>query len=345
VIFIEVFRLILVLIGALAGLEVGRSVDASPGPVIGMILGALIAYVLGGVVGRALEREQDRAVRQFSNIPPGELFAGTLTGIAGLLLGVALCLPLLFLVHSPLTYPTATAVAWVSGWAGFRIGAAKGRQVVAAAGLTRILAPPTQPPPGYAVLMDTSAVMDRTVLVLGLSGFFVGGIVIPRFIIDQVQTMAAGPDPAASRRAQRGLEGIEALREAGVAVHVAKDELPEIDNMNDRLLEMTRRLGLRLMTCSGTLFDAATARGLPVTDLRRMADNLAPDIPPGERFNIDLEKVGNQPRQAVGFLPDGDMVVVNDASHLVGESGVPVEVLSTRKTNQGLLVFAKLCEA
>ena len=130
-----------------------------------------------------------------------------------------------------------------------------------------------------------------------------------------------------------------------MTVHVADDELPEIDDLNERLLELERRLGLRLVTCSSSLRDQAEARGLTVTDLRRMAENLSPDIPPGERLCIDLEKEGNQPRQAVGYLPDGDMVVVNDASHLVGAREVPVEVLSTRKTNQGVLVFAKLVGA
>ncbi len=67
-----------------------------------------------------------------------------------------------------------------------------------------------------------------------------------------------------------------------------------------------------------------------------------PDIPPGEHIVIDLERAGNQPRQAVGYLPDGDMVVVNDASHLVGREDVVVEVLSTRSTSQGMMVFARL---
>jgi len=345
VLFIEVFRLILVLIGALAGLEAGRSFDATPGPVVGMVLGALVAYVVGGMLGRLLEREQVRTVRRFARVPPGEMFAGTLTAIAGLLLGVALCLPLLALVRSPLVYPTAAAVAWVGAWSGFRVGAAKGRQVVAAARLTRILAPPSEPPPGYAVLVDTSAVMDRSLLALGRAGLLVGGLVVPRFVVDQVQTLAAGPDPARSRRARRGLESLEALREAGVAVHVTEGELPEIDDADGRLLELARRLGLRLLTCSGPLREAAVARGLPVTDLRHVAQSLTPDLPAGERFTIDLEKGGNQPRQAVGYLPDGDMVVVNDASHLIGHREVAVEVLSTRKTAQGLMVFARLADA
>jgi len=344
VVFTEVLRLIFVVTGALAGLEIGHQVDTRPAPVIGLVLGALVGYLVGGLIGRFIERHQDQAVAQFGRVPPGELFAGTLTGIAGLMLGFVICLPLLVLVRASVVYPLAAAVAWIVGWIGYVVGSAKGRQVVAAAGLSRILSPPTEPPPGYALLVDTSAVMDRSLLVLGRAGLLVGGLVIPRFVIDQVQTLAAGPDEVTARRARRGLEALEAMREHGVIVHVAENELPEIDDLNERLLEIGRRLGLRLATSSTSLTDRARQRGLSVVNLRKVADSLSPDFAPGEQLVVDLVKAGNQPRQAVGYLPDGDMVVVNDALHLVGREDVVVEVLSTRRTGQGLLVFASLTD-
>ncbi len=346
VLFTEGFRVILVAFGAVSGYEVGRSVDMrNPAPVLGLILGALVGYVLGGVIGRFLSREEDRAVAPFARIPPGEFFAGSLTALVGMMIAAALCVPLLVLVHHPLVYPGVTMLAWIFGYAGFRIGAAKGRQIVAAAGLTRILAPPTEPPPGYALLVDTSALMDRSLLVLGRSGLLVGGLVIPRFVVDQVQSLGAGPDPVTSRRARRALESLEALRELGVSVHVAENELPEIDDLNERLLEICRRLGLRLATCSRHLYERGEQRGLRVTDLRRIAGELTPDFPPGEKLVVDLVRPGNQARQAVGFLPDGDMVVVNDAAHAIGRDDVVVEVQSTRITTQGLLVFARMADS
>jgi uncharacterized protein YacL len=342
VIFVEVLRLILVLLAALAGVEIGHSLAPAHGGVVGLVIGALIGYVLGGVIGRLIAREEHRAVDSFSKVAPGELFAGTITGTAGILLGVALCLPFLAIWRSPLVYPIATSVAWVFAWIGFKIGAAKGRQVVAAAGLSRILAPPSDPPAGYALLVDTSSVMDRSLMVFGRAGLLMGGIVIPRFVIDQVKTLADSPDPVASRRARRGLESLEALREIGVTVHIAENELPEIDNLEDRIIEIGRRLGLRLATCSNHLLDNAKRRGTDAIDLRKIGSELTPDYPQGEKLIVDLIKPGNQARQAVGYLPDGDMVVVNDASHMIGRENVLVEVLSTRTTPQGVLVFAHL---
>jgi uncharacterized protein YacL len=342
--FFELFRLVFVLLGAVAGYEAGRGVDASAAPVVGMVLGALVFYVVGGVVGRFLRREEPRALAQFERVPPGELFAGALTAVAGLLLGVALCLPLFALTHRSVVYPVITLVAWTFAWFGFRIGVVKGRQVVAAAGLSRILAPPNEPLPGYALLVDTSAVMDRSLLVLGQGGLLAGGLVVPRFVVDQVQAQANAPDPVTQRRARRGLEALEALREGGVTVHVAPNELPEVEDLEDRLLEMARRLGLRLATCSPFTLAHAQRRHLAATDLRQLVRDLMPEHPAGERLMVDLERAGTQARQAVGYLDDGDMVVVNDAAHLIGTDQVAVEVQATRPTSQGLLVFARLLD-
>ena len=343
--FVEIFRLVLVLVGALSGYEIGHaSSHSSVSQVVGLVLGSLAAYVVGGVLGRLLRRQGDRTAERFDRIPPGELFAGTLTGMAGFLLGAAVSVPLLVLVHSPIVWPAAGALALTVTFIGFEVGISKGRQVVAAAGLGRILAPPAEPPPGYALLVDSSAAMTPFLLVLGRYGLLVGGLVVPRFVIDQLQTLAAGPDPVSSRRARRGLERLDVLRDMHVPVHVAENELPEIDDLTDRLVEVARRLGLRLVTCSGAVKEAAKRRGVAVTDLRPLANDLTPDHMPGEQLVIDLVKEGNQPRQAAGYLADGDLVIVNDAAHMIGREHVVIEVLSTRRTNQGLLVFAKLAD-
>lgn len=341
--FVEIFRFLLVMAAAVGGLELGHHVAAGGhGPLIGMVLGAAVSYVLGGIVGRLLDRGLQYAVRQLRTMPAGEVFAATIVATSGLLLGVVVGLPFFYLFRSGIELLVTAAFAWVLATLGWRLGAVKGRQVVAAAGLSRLLAPAVEPPPGYALLVDASAVLDRFVLVLGRSGLLPAGVVVPQFVLDQVQTLADAPDPVSSRRARRGLETLEALRGLGVPVHVSTEEVPEVDDPTVKLLTVARRLGLRIGTCSSEVVARAGDWDLPAVDLRRMTAELTPDHPPGERLVLDLVKEGRQPRQAVGYLPDGDMVVVNDASHLVGASDVEVVVLSTRPTNQGLLLFARL---
>ncbi len=128
----------------------------------------------------------------------------------------------------------------------------------------------------------------------------------------------------------------------GVSVDLAKDEVPEVDDPTTKLLTLARRTGLRIGTCSITVVEAAREWDLTVVNLHAVTTELAPDHVPGERIMVSLVKEGRQPRQAVGYLADGDMVVVNDATHLIDEGPVEISVLSTRPTSQGLMVFAKL---
>jgi uncharacterized protein YacL len=345
IIFVEGFRLLFVLGGSVVGFEIGRSLNTRQiGPVVGLLLGATTSYVIGGVAGRLLDKGLQQAVFSFRNTPPGEAFAASIIATAGMLLGLVIGLPLFVLLRNGFALIITAAITWVLASLGWRVGSVKGRQVVAAAGLSRVLAPPTNPPEGHALLPDATAIMDRFLLVLGRGGLLPAGLVIPQFVVDQLRSVAASSDPAGSRRARRGLESLEALREMGVPVHISPDEIPEVDDPTTKLLTLARRLGLRIGTCSSVVVDEANRWELPVVDLRDMANGLTPDHLPGEHLQIDLIREGRQPRQAVGYLPDGDMLVVNDALHMIGEGVVDVTVLSTRSTSQGLMVFAELSE-
>jgi uncharacterized protein YacL len=341
-IFVEGFRLLFVLAGSLAGFEIGRIVGGRQSSVVGLLFGAGISYVLGGVAGRLVDRGLQQAVFLFRNTPPGEIFAASVISTTGMLFGLVIGLPLLVLIRSVVALIITAFIAWVLATLGWRLGSVKGRQVVAAAGLSRILAPPVSAPEGNALLVDSSALMDRYLLVLGRGGLLPSGLIIPQFVVDHLRSVAAGPDPVTSRRARRGLESTEALREWSVPVHVAPDEIPEVDDPTIKLLTLGRRLGLRIGTCSTAVTQEAERWELPVVDLRSVGQALTPEHLPGEQLRIELIKEGRQARQAVGYLPDGDMVVVNDATHLVAQGPVDVTVLSTRPTSQGLLVFARL---
>jgi uncharacterized protein YacL len=342
-IFVEGFRLLFVLGGSVVGFEIGRSLDSHQiGSVVGLLLGATTSYVIGGVAGRLLDKGLQKAVFLFRNTPPGETFAASIIATTGMLLGLVIGLPLFVLLRTGFALIVTGVITWVLATLGWRLGAVKGRQVVAAAGLSRVLAPPTSPPEGHALLPDVSAIMNRFLFVLGRGGLLPAGLVVPRFVIDQLRWIAASPEPAASRRARRGLESLEALREIGVPVHIAPDEIPEVDDPTTKLLTVARRLGLQIGTCSSAVVDEAVRWDLSVVDLREMANGLSPEHLPGEHLQIELIREGRQARQAVGYLPDGDMVVVNDAIHLIDNREVDVTVLSTRSTSQGVLVFAEL---
>lgn len=338
-VFVEVFRLLLVVLGAVAGLQAGEHVHRTGWtPLIGVFLGAGVTYVLGGAAGRLLDHQMTGALARLRAVPAAEVLAAAVVGTAGLLLGLVLALPVLALVHSPVVLPAAAALAWVLCMLGIRIGAVKGRDVARAAGIAHLLDPRLDRHLGGTLVADTSAVLDRHLMVLGQAGLVGDGITVPRFVVDEVRQLADSPDPATSRRARRGLDGLASMREGGITVSVVADEPAGAGA--ERVVEVARRLGGRVVTCSGAVADAADAAGVPAVDLRTLGAELLPDHPVGERLVIDLVRPGRLPRQAVGYLPDGDMVVVNEAEALVGRHGVPVVVSGSRRTSQGQLVFA-----
>ncbi len=340
-IFVEVLRLLLVLAGAIGGKTIAARVSpGSSAPLIGFVLGAAIAYVLGGIIARLLDKGLLIAVQRLKAMPAGEVFAGSIIGILGLLLGMMVALPVAVVTQSSIAYPLVGALVWVLAAAGVRIGVTKGRQIIDALGLSNLLNP-NQAPPSEAILVDTSAMMDRTLPALGRSAVL-RSVVVPHFVIDELNTLAQSPDTVKSRRANTGLDTLETLRRVGITVSVMDKEIIEGTGSEDKALILSKRLGLRLATCSGRIVQEAVAEGLAVIDLRNLARSLQADRTPGEHLSIDLVATGQQPRQAIGYLDNGDMVVVNDAAHMVGESQVEVVVSSTRQTSQGQLVFAKL---
>lgn len=344
-VFVEVFRLLLVIAGVTGGLQVGDHIGStSLAPLVAVTLGALVTYLVGGLAGRVLQRGMQQAVRRLRDMPPAEVFAGSVVGTTGLLLGLAVGLALVSTVHSRIGWPLAAALAWMLCAGGVQLGVAKGQEVLRAAGMGHLLERPGEVSP-HMLLVDTSALLERQLVILGRLGLLSGGLIVPRFVLDEARALAAGPDPVSSRRASGGIEGLEAMRDEGVVVRIEEAEVPEHDDSGHKALVLARRLRVRLATCSAEIAEEAESLGVPAVNLRRLSGDLGPHHPVGQRLAVDLVKPGRQPRQAVGYLPDGDMVVVNDAGHLVGSTAVDVVVAATRPTSQGVLVFAELAAA
>ncbi len=342
-VFVEVFRLFIAVGGALVGLAIGNHFDsASAARPLGAAIGVLVGYVLGGVIGRFLTGGMGKATRSLRDVPAPELLAGILLGSISFLVGVVICIPLFVFIRQDFDYFIAAAVAWALGTLGLRLGMTKGRQLADALGVTRRLVPLHQDLAEGADLVDTSALMDRSFLVMGRLGLFAPELLIPEPVADELATLAEGPDPVSSRRARRGLEAIDELKDLGQNVTFVQGDLPGAASIEEKVAVLADRLNARVVTCSAELTRRREEAGGRVLDLRRLANDLSPDHVPGEHLKVDLVRPGRQPQQAIGFLPAGDMVVVNDAGELVGHSDVEIVVLSTRPTNQGLLVFARV---
>ncbi len=345
--FVEIVRLFTVVLATAVGFMLGRDFSASQTVAgsFGMV-GCLAGYLIGGLLGRLLDRAVEVAERSADRIPIPQLLCGVLGATVGGMLGLVAAVPLAVFVKPEIGLPTAAISLWVCMYLGYRIAAHRADALFAAAGLsTRPMVHAQAYDATNGFLVDSSAVMDTQLLPLCRSGLFRDDLMVPRFVLDELQGMADAGDER-GRRALRGLETLEVLkREAHNRVYVLDDEVPEVAEVDAKLVMLARRSKLRLLTNDVNLARVAEVQGVLTVIPRRLAADLSPAVLAGETIQVALTKAGRHDGQGVGFLEDGSMVVVNGGVDLVDAGRMPFTVSSVVPTSAGRIVFARLDDA
>jgi uncharacterized protein YacL len=190
------------------------------------------------------------------------------------------------------------------------------------------------------VVVDTSALIDGRLGELHASGFLPGPFVVPRFVLGELHRLADSADAIRKERGRRGLEIVAALQtEPGITVILHETESDEAVDL--ALVQLARSLGARLLTNDANLCRLASVQGVTTLNLLDLEKVLRPRIASGETLEIALVREGKEPGQAVGYLPDGSMVVVNHAAHAIGKT-VEIHVSGQVATAAGHLLFAEL---
>ena len=329
-VFVELVRLLLVALSTAAGHSLAGLGGAA--------FGAGGGYVAGGLLGRWLKRATVRFETKVERTSAVTLVAGALGSIAASIVGLITGITAVVLLPGRWGYPVLGILAWTGVFAGFQIGARKGAE------LLELLLPhgslltvPTTP----LVLIDTSAAMDSRLLVLARSGFVPGELAVTRFVLDELQGLSDAADPAARRRARRGLEVLEAVRVEGPGLTVLPDEVPEREEVDAKLVALALRIGARIVTADRGLIGVAGVEGVRCLDVGLLADSLRPELVPGEHVQLRITRQGRDAGQGVGYLADGTMVVVSDGAAHLGEE-VGAEVVTSVPTSKGRLYFATL---
>lgn len=192
------------------------------------------------------------------------------------------------------------------------------------------------------LVVDTSVLIDARFGSFLQSGMVDTPIVIPEFVLVELQALADSKDHAKRDRGRRGFQSLQSIRQyRGGSEVVIETHDPPGHGVDDKLVALTERLQGRLLTLDANLQSVAKVRGQSIADLVKASDALRPNATPGARFEIVLEKEGEQEGQAVGRLPDGTMVVVEQAKSQVGNT-VQCQALNVVKTSNGKIVFATI---
>jgi len=196
---------------------------------------------------------------------------------------------------------------------------------------------------GEPMLLDTNVIIDGRLPGLFATGFLSGAVVVPRFVLDELQRLADSVESAKVLRGKRGLELMEKLRalpEMQVSIH--EDASGAADALVDtRLVTLARELNARLLTNDDNLAKVARLRGITVLSFHELAAALHPELSVGDELRLPLTKPGKDKNQAVGYLPDGTMIVVNNAAAQIGQT-LDVVVSGTLPTSAGRLIFAEI---
>jgi uncharacterized protein YacL len=350
-VFVEITRLFIVFLATAAGYTVGRG-DAvaeatGNGAIVGATLGACVGYVAGGVLGRLLNSAMGVVEEKVEELHPGRMLAGGVGAAFLGGLGALIGLPIAILAPGLWGWPVLALVVWTGLYLGWRIASRKYEDLLAMAGLsTRPLVRATPYGNGEveAHLLDTSAILDGRLLAVTRAGFLKGALLVPRFVLDEVQTIADAQDPVRRRKGRRGLDLLDAMRnQPGADIHVLDDEVVEHDEVDAKLVALARRLKVDLVTIDEPLQRVAELQGVKCLNLARLSDGLRPVHVAGEVIRLPITREGKEAGQGVGFLDDGTMVVVGDAAGLVGKE-VDVRITGNVRTALGTMLFASVSQ-
>ncbi|MCG2713620.1 MAG: TRAM domain-containing protein [Candidatus Omnitrophica bacterium] len=192
------------------------------------------------------------------------------------------------------------------------------------------------------VLLDTSVIIDGRIVDICKTGFLGGKIIIPKFVLRELQQIADSNDPIKRQRGRRGLEILNTIqKEPGLDISINEQDFPETSEVDAKLVKLAKLIEANILTVDFNLNRVASIQGIKVLNINELANALKPVVFPGEVMHIKLIKEGKENNQAIGYLDDGTMVVVEEARRLIGQD-VKVAVTSVLQTQAGRMIFTKI---
>ena len=299
-------------------------------------LAAALAGVAGGVALNLVELRVRRA--QLTSIV-GACLGALLGGVLGLLF-------VLLLNPAPsLNDRTAQffrlAAPLFGGFLGLLVGTAKSDLIdPTAIGLFS----KTDSSSSSLKILDTSVIIDGRIPDIGESGFVDGRLIVPQFVLHELQLVADSPDSAKRNRGRRGLDIVQRLQKMPrLHIEVTGEDFPRVREVDLKLIELAKARRAKIVTNDFNLNKLAQVQGVEVLNINELANALKPVVLPGELMRVFILKEGKEYNQGVAYLDDGTMVVVDNARRLISKT-VDVTVTSVLQTTAGKMIFGKYDE-
>lgn len=344
-----VFRLVGMVLFAIIGAQSSRLFDInSPGISARLIIALTLAGAgLGLLIAPYLTTRPYSAIQaRLKQIPASKL----VSGVIGLALGLAVA-ALLYPSVSTLPEPYGGILPLVTsiifGYVGAAIMVMRQHDIFNLIG-RRV--PTGNPFEGFGrkssmddvLLLDTSVIIDGRIADVSQTGFIRNTMLIPGFVLNELQYIADSPDPLRRNRGRRGLEVLERLQEESrVPVQITDLDVEGVKGVDDKLVILAKQLGCPIITNDFNLNSIAKLQGVVVLNINELSNAVKTVILPGEMVSIKIIQEGSGHNQGVGYLDDGTMVVVEDGKHFINQN-VEVSVTRVIQTNAGRMIFARI---
>jgi uncharacterized protein YacL len=354
---IETVRFVFVLVGAILGAYLSTvlklpketpSIYNHIALILYIIIGLGIGYVIGGIFGRRVAKLLAWIENNIQKIPLFELIAGVLGLVVGLVLAYLASLPLNLIPESLNIVHLSISLFIYTIFAALGLGLAARRwpefeslfrpKVQQPIWLDRN---PSSPAPIKKIL-DTNVIIDGRISDICKAGFIEGELLLPRFILQELQAIADDDDVIKRSRGRRGLDILNILqKDPHIKIEIIDFDYPEIRDIDSKLVKLAKEFEAAILTNDYNLNKVATLEKVKVLNVNDLANTLKPVVLPGEQLPVRIIKEGKEANQGVGYLNDGTMIVVEDGKEKLGET-VTIQVTSILQTSAGRMVFGKL---
>ena len=262
---------------------------------------------------------------------------GSILGIIGAYL-MSLVLGQSVFPRNTLSFLQILVMLWMT-YIGLVVGAAKGDMLNLAA-LGGLFGSEKESKRSHKIL-DTSVIIDGRIADICATGFLDGVLVVPQFVLRELQQVADSPDPLKRNRGRRGLDILQKIQKiASLNVQIVDDDFPQVRDVDMKLIELAKSYGAKIVTNDFNLNKIAQLQGIEVLNINELANSLKPIVLPGEIMRVFILKEGKEFNQGVAYLDDGTMVVVDHAKKMISKT-IDIAVTSVLQTTAGKMIFGK----
>ena len=292
--------------------------------------------LFGGALGIVLVAFEMRLQR----VNPGRLIGAAIGLTAGILaaLMVSHLLSLTSVEKHSISYVQVAVLIFLA-YLGSVVGATKGKPMsfAVSGGATSRERDVTRD----RKVLDTSVIIDGRISDVCETGFVDGTLIVPQFVLRELQLVADSADPLKRNRGRRGLDMLQRMRKmSSVQVQIVEDDFPKVRGVDMKLIELAKELDAKIVTNDFNLNKVAQVQGVAVLNVNDLANALKPVVLPGETMKVFILKEGKEYNQGIAYLDDGTMVVVDNARKMISKT-VDISVTSVLQTTAGRMIFGK----